>query len=99
MSRILIHGALLLLPFALYFLYLWQVRRAGKEGPETTPWFLLSLAGLLLMIASFAVVHLMGDQASGDYTPARFENGRIVPGDIKPGDIKPGDPRPGDVKN
>ncbi|MBX3455687.1 DUF6111 family protein [Ferrovibrio sp.] len=88
MSRILIHGALLLLPFVLYFLYLWRVRRAGKEGPETTPWFMLSLAGLVLMIGSFAVVHVMSDQPSGQYTPARLQDGRIVPGDIRPGEHK-----------
>ena len=91
MARILIHGTLLLLPFVLYFLYVWRVRRAGKDGPETTPWFMLSLAGMLLMIVSFAVVHLLGEQSSGQYTPARMQDGRIVPGEIKPGEIKPGE--------
>lgn len=83
MGRILIHGLLLILPFLLYGLYLWQVKRAGREGPETTPWFWLSVIGMLLLIASFAYYGFMHDDGASSYTPARWQGGAIQPGETK----------------
>lgn len=83
MGRVLVHGFVLILPFLLYGLYLWQVKRAGKDGPEATPWFWLSVAGLVLMILSFVAYGVMGEHGDGDYVPARWQDGQIVPGDVK----------------
>ena len=55
MSRLIVHLLPLLLPFLLYGLYIWHVKRSGKDGPEATPWFWLAAIGLVLMILSFVV--------------------------------------------
>lgn len=83
-ARFLVHVLPALLPFALYGLYLWHVKRAGRDGPETTPWFWLSAAGLVLMIASFLVYGLFFEEEIGQYVPARLEDGRVVPGQVMP---------------
>lgn len=82
MSRIIVHLLPLLLPFLLYGLYIWHVKRSGKDGPEATPWFWLAAIGLLLVILSFFIWGLFFEENLGDYVPARIENGRIVPGRI-----------------
>lgn len=82
MSRIIVHVLPLLLPFLLYGLYLWHVKRSGRDGPEATPWFWLATIGLALTILSFFVWGLLSGEHLGDYAPARFEDGRIVPGRI-----------------
>ncbi|MCW0236618.1 MAG: DUF6111 family protein [Ferrovibrio sp.] len=82
MSRLIVHLLPLLLPFALYGLYIWHVKRSGKDGPEVTPWFWLAAIGLVLMILSFLVYGVFFEPPPGDYAPARFEDGRIVPGRI-----------------
>lgn len=83
MNRILLHALVMLLPFLLYGLYLWQVKRAGRDGPAVTPWFWLVLAGLILMSLSFGVAALLGEHGGGQYVPARLENGRLIPGEVK----------------
>jgi hypothetical protein len=82
MSRLIVHLLPLLLPFALYGLYIWHVKRSGKDGPEATPWFWLAAIGLGLMILSFVVYGTFFEESRGDYAPARFENGKVVPGRI-----------------
>lgn len=82
MSRLIVHLLPLVLPFLLYGLYIWHVKRSGKDGPEVTPWFWLAAIGLVLMIVSFVVYGAFFGEDLGDYAPARFENGRIVPGRI-----------------
>ncbi|HEX6958259.1 MAG TPA: DUF6111 family protein [Ferrovibrio sp.] len=82
MSRLLLNLLPLLLPFILYGLYLWHVKRSGKDGPEATPWFWLAASGLVLAIVSFIIWGVFFEQQLGDYAPARFEDGRIVPGRI-----------------
>lgn len=82
MSRIIVHVLPLLMPFLLYGLYIWHVKRIGKDGPEATPWFWLAAIGLVLMILSFVVWGAFFDEALGPYAPARFEDGRVVPGRI-----------------
>lgn len=83
MSRFLLHAAVLLLPFLLYGVYLWRVKRSGRDGPAVTPWFWLVLSGLILMGVSFGVVSLMGEHGGGTYVPARMQDGRIVPGEVR----------------
>lgn len=84
MSRIIVHLLPFLLPFLLYGLYIWHVKRSGKDGPEAAPWFWLAGVGLILVILGFVVWGGFLGEDIGDYTPARFENGRIVPGRIEP---------------
>ena len=50
MSRLIVHLLPLLLPFLLYGLYIWHVKRSGKDGPEATPWFWLAAVGLVLTV-------------------------------------------------
>lgn len=82
MSRLIVHLLPLILPFLLYGLYIWHVKRSGKDGPEATPWFWLAAIGLILMILSFVVYGAFFEDTTGDYAPARFEDGRIVPGRV-----------------
>jgi heme A synthase len=82
MSRLIVHLLPLILPFLLYGLYIWHVKRSGKDGPEATPWFWLAAIGMVLMILSFVVYGAFFGETLGDYAPARFEDGRIVPGRI-----------------
>lgn len=82
MSRLIVHLLPLLLPFLLYGLYIWHVKRSGRDGPEATPWFWLAAIGLALVILGFLGWDLFGGGDLGDYAPARFEDGRIVPGRI-----------------
>jgi hypothetical protein len=81
-SRLIVHLLPLLLPFLLYGLYIWHVKRSGKDGPEATPWFWLAAVGLVLAIISFVAGDLIFGGEVGDYAPARFEDGRVVPGRI-----------------
>lgn len=82
MSRLIVHLLPLFLPFLLYGLYIWHVKRSGKDGPEATPWFWLAAIGLVLAIAGFIAGDLIFGGTVGDYAPARFEDGRVVPGRI-----------------
>lgn len=82
MSRLIVHLLPLILPFLLYGLYIWHVKRSGKDGPEVTPWFWLAAIGLVLTILSFVVYGAFFGDVTGDYAPARFEDGRIVPGRV-----------------
>ena len=77
---------LLLMPFALYALYLWLVRRKQASDPtwREAPWAWLTVAGLMLVIISFLVLGSVGgDPIGGTYSPARTIDGKIVPGDVK----------------
>lgn len=82
MSRLIVHLLPLILPFLLYGLYIWHVKRSGKDGPEATPWFWLAAIGLVLVILSFVVYGAFFGDEVGSYAPARFEDGRIVPGRV-----------------
>lgn len=82
MSRLIVHLLPLFLPFLLYGLYIWHVKRSGKDGPEATPWFWLAAIGMVLTILSFVVYGAFFGESLGDYAPARFEDGKIVPGRI-----------------
>jgi len=77
---------LLLLPFALYALYLSLVRRKQATDPawREAPWAWLTVSGLALVIVSFLVLgYIGGDPIGGTYTPARAIDGKIVPGEVK----------------
>ena len=75
--------ALFLAPFVAYALFLWATR-TGVLGASAWPlprvmW--LTIAALVLVIASFVVLAQFGGAPPGStYIPAHLENGRFVPG-------------------
>jgi Family of unknown function (DUF6111) len=81
--QVAIELALFLTPFIAYALFLWATR-AGVLGASAWPlphlmW--LTIAALLLVIASFVVLAQFGGAPPGStYIPAHLENGRLVPG-------------------
>ena len=74
------------LPFLLFALYVLTVhRRQGRPRPDT-PWIWLSVAGLVLVIASFVAVGLTeGETTKGVYVPPHYVNGKIVPAHVDRG--------------
>jgi len=83
MSRIIVELLPLLLPFLFYGLYIWHVKRSGRDGPKVTPWFWLAAIGLTLMIAGLIIGGLIVGESPGKYIPARIENGKIMPGRVE----------------
>jgi hypothetical protein len=75
--------ALFVLPFVVYALYLWATRAGAFDRTSWSPPVLgwLTIAALILMIASFLVLaHFSGAPPGSNYIPAHMENGRLVPG-------------------
>lgn len=72
-----------LLPFIGYFIYNFLVTR-GQPLLRQTPWFVLCVVGLVLVIASLVTLALTGGfERDGDYVPPHMEDGRIVPGTVR----------------
>ena len=73
----------LLLPTALYFLYLKMARRgsgAGAAAPDV-PWVWLGIAGAALLAVSLVAATLMGGAPPGSvYEPPKLIDGKIQPG-------------------
>jgi hypothetical protein len=84
MLRILLFYILpFLLPFIGFFTYRFLVTD-GRAFLQNTPWFVLSTAGLALVIVSLFTLALTGGwDTEGDYAPPRLEDGRIVPGEVR----------------
>lgn len=84
MSRIFLHYALpLLLPAAIYLLWLWAARRRGKADADPGEWLWVVVTGVVLMVAVLVFTALTGGgDPGGTYLPPRYEDGRIVPGKI-----------------
>ena len=86
----------LLLPTALYLVWLrlarWVPRGSPRAAPQggmlssaVLPWVGLAAAGVLLLaVVLFVVTVHYGTSQPGTYVPPRWENGRIVPGHIEP---------------
>jgi hypothetical protein len=73
-----------LAPFVLFAAYRLLVIR-GRGFLGRTPWYLLTVAGLVLACASLAsLAFLGGSQPGGEYLPSRIEDGRVVPGEVVP---------------
>ncbi|HEY5048115.1 MAG TPA: DUF6111 family protein [Rhizomicrobium sp.] len=73
---------LFLLPFILYYVFLFFTRRLPAR--TLTPWTLLAIAGLALVAASFVYLGLTeGDSTRGAYVPAHVVDGRVVPGHVE----------------
>ena len=88
MSRIIVERVLLFLaPFAIYGIYLLlMLRQRPTPMRPPTPWALLFISGLLLVVASFVYVGLTeGESTKGVYVPPHEVNGKIVPGHVEKG--------------
>ena len=73
-----------LAPFILFFAYRLLVTR-GQRFLLSTPWFVLTAAGLVLVCAGLAALAFLGGQEPrGTYVPPHLENGRVVPGAVRP---------------
>ncbi len=82
MLRIVIEEVLLfVLPFCAFAAYLVIRRRNPFDVEHWSPHlFRLSVAGLVVAIAVFAVTGLRSPQNRGAYEPPHMENGVLVPG-------------------
>ena len=90
MIRMLIFRLVLfLVPFGLYGLYLFLVHRSNPNRPAT-PWTVLFIAGLLLVVGSFVYTGLADkDVHRGVYVPPHAVDGKIVPGHFSGDDPPP----------
>ncbi len=81
-----------LLPAALYALWLWLERRRAlalsgdaPSGWREGPWVLLLAVGVALAaILTLSLTLLDGSGKEGRYVPPRFQDGRVVPGHVEP---------------
>lgn len=77
-------------PFAVYALWLYIDRRIAKTprgGAQLTwrdaPWTWLTIAGLVLMIASLVVLGQSSGEPPGEYIPPRVVDGKVVEGEVR----------------
>ena len=84
MIRIILERMVLFaLPFAVFAAYVWLFRTRLRAPRPDTPWFWLSVAGLVLVIASFFYAGLTGgDTTKGVYVAPQYVNGKIIPGHV-----------------
>ena len=87
MTRIiLINLFLLLLPFIIYFAYVYLVKgEHGKNEPITfTPLIVLFGVGLVLMMGAIAYfIQFESGEPGQSYIPPRVENGVLKPGRLE----------------
>jgi Family of unknown function (DUF6111) len=90
MPRILLTIVLpLILPTALYLIWVTTLRRPSSRSAETRwaalPWVWLAGAGVVLLaIVLFVVTIHFGAPQQGVYVPPRWQNGHMIPGHIEP---------------
>lgn len=74
-----------LIPFVLYFGYLWMTR-VWPPGPwRNHPWMLLTMAGLVLVALSFVLWRVTSvEPTKGLYVAPHMVNGKVVPGYVEP---------------
>ena len=86
MLRVLLTILPLLLPTALYLLWVTTLRPARNDAIfwRALPWIWLAGAGVaLLAVVLFVVTVHFGTPQEGNYVPPRWENGHIVPGHME----------------
>jgi Family of unknown function (DUF6111) len=75
--------ALFLLPFVLYFVFLWATR-AKILDPQAWAWSTiawLTIAAFVMVVGSFVVIaQFSGSPPGSTYIPAHMEDGKFVPG-------------------
>ncbi len=80
----------LVLPTALYLLWLRFRPNAAAVGPEedpgaALPWFWLAVSGAVLLALVLLTVSIhFGTATPGVYVPPRWQDGRVVPGHLEP---------------
>jgi len=85
MSRAIFEEIVLFLaPFIAYAVWLMLKRQSPLHGPHWEGKIMgLSIAGLVLLIASFLWLGFTANKEQGTYTPAHMENGKFVPAEMK----------------
>ena len=90
LKKILLHALFFAAPFALYALWLFIDRRianTSRPGAALTwrdpPWTWLTIAGLVLMIASLVVLGQSTGETPGEYVPARVEDGKVIDAEVR----------------
>jgi len=80
----------MMVPFGMYAVYLWQLRRrGGTESWRTAPLTWLFIAGFILVILSFLITRFWTESPRDmDYRPPTYQDGRVVPA----GPRAPGEP-------
>jgi heme/copper-type cytochrome/quinol oxidase subunit 1 len=85
MTRAFLQGLVLFfLPFVLFAAYLVIRRRnalAWSSWSDQSFW--LTVAGLILVVASLVATGLTNDGQTGAFVPTHLENGRVVPGQFQ----------------
>jgi Family of unknown function (DUF6111) len=72
---------LFVLPFALFASWLLITKRNPLDIAHWSGWkFGLTVAGIMLGIASIVLTGLTADRHTGAYIPSRMEDGKLVPG-------------------
>ena len=80
-----------ILPFAAFFLYR-LLMTSGQPLLRRTPWFVLSVIGMALVVGTLVSFALFGGEVQeGVYVPPSFEDGRVVPGHVRPPLAEPPD--------
>lgn len=76
------------LPFLVYFGYVllarWRARKTGVETDIPRPWAILTLVGVLLMVATLVGVRFLGEQGGpgSRVIPDRYIDGEIQDSEI-----------------
>jgi hypothetical protein len=86
MIRVLaLRAFLFAVPFAIYGAYLLLSRARSIVPTHDTPWTVLFISGLALVVASFLYLGLTeGESTHGRYVAPHVVNGKIVPGHVEP---------------
>ncbi len=81
---ILVNLLLLLLPFILYFAYVYLVKGKTSEPLQTAPLFALFAIGLIMMMgAVIYFIQFETGQPGQAYSPPVFRDGVIQPGQLE----------------
>jgi hypothetical protein len=90
LKKILLHALFFAAPFAVYALWLFIDRRIAKSrragtplGWRDAPWTWLTLAGLVLTVASLALLGQSTGETPGEYVPPRIEDGEVIDAEVR----------------
>ena len=90
LKKILLHALFFAAPFAVYALWVFIQRRIAKSprgGAQLTwrdaPWTWLTMAGLVLMIASLVFLGQSSGEPPGEYVPPHVVDGKVIEGEVR----------------